>query len=317
MPSVVAVVLGLVTLVGGAEVLTRSGSRLAAALGVSPMLIGLTIVSLGTSAPELAVGVDSALSGHGGLAVGNIVGTNIVNILLILGGSAAVRAIVFDTRTLRLDLPVMAVAAVLLWALSLDGVLGAAEGVVLLVVAVVYTALLVRTGRSESAAVRAEYAGEFAPHRRTAVDGVLLVIGLAFVVVGADMLVAGATDLARAFEVSDAVIGLTVVAIGTSAPELVTTLVSTLRGDRDIAVGNLLGSSIYNIVAILGITLVVARDGVEIPDDVVRVHLPIMVAAALVCVPAFLTGRRIARGEGTVFFLAYCVYLGALIAGQM
>ncbi|QNG20558.1 calcium/sodium antiporter [Rhodococcus triatomae] len=317
MASVLAVVFGLVALIGGAELLTRGGSRLAAALGISPMIIGLTIVSIGTSTPELAVGIDAALNDHAGLAVGNIVGTNLVNLLLILGASALIRAIALDTQTLRLDLPVMTAAALLLWVMSLDGVLTALEGALLVAAGLVYTVVVVRASRRESAAVREEYALEYRPERRrVALDLGLLLAGLVVIVLGAELLVDGAVDIARALDVSDVVIGLTVVAIGTSAPELVTTLVSTLRGNRDIALGNLLGSSIYNIVFILGVTLMVAPGGVAVPDDVLYIHLPLMAAVALVCVPTFLTGRRISRVEGGMFVVAYCVYLTLLLWAQ-
>ena len=228
---------GLIGLVAGAVLVVRAGSGIAARLGVPPIIIGLTVVSLGTSVPELAVGVDAALSGSPGLAVGNIVGTNLVNILLILGLSAALVPIALDRATLRFDLPAMTGAALLLVLLSVDGTLSRVDGAVLLLAGIGYTVGLLRTSRrnppsDESPAV---------PPRSPLVLTLLLVVGLLVTVLGAELLVDGAVAVAQTLGVSDAVIGLTVVAIGTSAPELATTVLSTVRGDRDIAIGNLLG----------------------------------------------------------------------------
>ncbi|MBC2644423.1 MULTISPECIES: calcium/sodium antiporter [unclassified Rhodococcus (in: high G+C Gram-positive bacteria)] len=322
MNAALAVGGGLVVLIGGAELLVRGASRIAARLAIAPIVIGLTIVSLGTSAPELAIGIDAALTGSAALAVGNIVGTNIVNLLLILGGSAAIRSIALGIQTLRTDLPVIAFAAVLLLVLARDGQLSTLDGTILILFGFGYTAAIVRLGRHEPATVQAEFDHEFAPPpeeksaARLVRDFALLVGGLAIVVVGAEVLVGGAVDLARAFGVSEAVIGLTIIAIGTSAPELVTTLISTVRGDRDVALGNLLGSSVYNIALILGITALVAPGGIEVPPEVLRVDLPVMTAVALACVPVFVTGRKVSRFEGAVFVGCYALYLTYLLIAR-
>ena len=316
---------GLGALIVGAEVMVRGGAKVAARLGISPIIIGLTVVSIGTSLPELAVGVVAAQDGSGALAVGNIAGTNIVNLLLILGLSALLAPLVLEIRTLRFELPVMAVAALLLFVLAGDGTMSRTDGVILVIGAVVYTVAVIVAARRESHVVVAEYAEaypadgpEAAPtrSRSTAVYVTMMLAGIAVVVVGADWLVDGAVGLARGFGVSDALIGLTVVAIGTSAPELVTTVVSTLRGERDIAIGNLLGSSIYNILLILGITCLVPANGLDLPASLVRIDIPIMVAVAMACIPIFISGRRVTRIEGGAMVAAYVGYLLFLLLTQ-
>ncbi|PZF83814.1 calcium/sodium antiporter [Jiangella anatolica] len=315
MSSALLIAVGLAGLLGGAELLVRGGTGLALRLGIAPIVVGVTVVAIGTSLPELAVGIDAARQGSAGLAVGNIVGTNLVNLLLILGLSALLSPIALDSRTVRLDLPLMAAAAVLLLVLALDGAFGTLDGLLFVVFAVGYTVAVLRVSRREPVAVRAGYDAAYRPGRSWR-DVASLVVGIAIIVVGATMLVDGSVDVARSLGVSDAVIGLTIIAIGTSAPELVTTVVSTVRGNRDIALGNLLGSSVYNIAAILGVTILVAPGDVEVPDEVLGGDLLLMVAVALACVPVFLTGRRISRLEGGLFVAAYGGYLGSLLVTQ-
>jgi cation:H+ antiporter len=307
MPDALLVVGGLVALLTGAELVVRAGTGIATRLGVRPIVIGLTVVSLGTSMPELAVGVDAAVSGSPGLAVGNIVGTNLVNILLILGLSAALVPIALERTTLRFDLPVMTgVALLLVVVLSIDGTLSRLDGAVLLLAAIAYTVGLWRMSRRGPADL-----GETPPvaSRGPLVLTLLLVVGLAVIVLGAELLVDGAVSAAHALGVSESVIGLTVVAIGTSAPELVTTVLSTVRGERDIAIGNLFGSSIYNIGAVLAVTIVVAPGGLPVPRDVLVADLLLLGVVAVAAVPVFLSGARISRLEGAAFVAAYAAYL--------
>jgi cation:H+ antiporter len=316
MPSGLLIVSGLVALVVGADLLVRAGSGLASWLGIRPMMIGLTVVSLGTSVPELAIGIDAAVSGSPGLAVGNIVGTNLVNLLLILGLSAVLAPIALGRATLRLDLPAMTVAALLLYLLSTDGTLTRPDGVLLLLGGVAYTVGLVRVGRRETddpaegaAAVVAGPAGSLGPVRQV----LLLLVAIVVVVIGAELLVDGAVSSARTLGVSDAIVGLTIVAIGTSAPELVTTVMSTLRGDRDLAIGNLIGSSMYNVGAVLGLTVVVAPHGVPVPDEVLASDLVLLVVATAAAVPVFVSHARISRVEGGLFVTTYVVYVTWLL----
>ena len=312
---------GLVVIVVGAELLLRGATRIAAMLGIKPILIGLTVVAVGTSAPELAVGITAVLEGKGSLAVGNIAGTNILNILFILGLSATLRPLPLQLQSIRLDVPVMIASAVVLFFMALDGVLSRLEGFILVVAALVYTAALIRLSRRESVEMKQEFAKEFSPQALRAGRGVaqagwnavLLVVGMGLTVVGADIMITGAADLARTFGVSDAIIGLTIVAVGTSAPELATTVVATLKDDRDVAVGNLIGSSISNILVILGLTCVTAPQGVDVSRDVLRIDLPLAAAVAIACWPVFRSDRQVSRREGAVFVLVYLAYLITLV----
>lgn len=319
MTSALQVAAGLVALIVGADVVVRAGTGLASWLGIRPMMIGLTVVSLGTSVPELAIGIDAARTGSSGLAVGNIVGTNLVNLLLILGLSALLLPIALDRATLRFDLPAMVAAALALYVLSVDGLLTRLDGLVLLVGGVAYTAGLVQISRREAAEV-AELADDPAAagagpgDRPRPLRHVLaMIVAIVVVVIGAQLLVDGAVSIARTLGVTDAIIGLTIVAIGTSAPELITTVVATLRGDRDLAVGNLIGSSIYNIGAVLGLTVLVAPHGVPVPDEVLAADLGLLVVATAAAVPVFLSGRRVSRVEGGLFVAGYVTYLTWLL----
>lgn len=318
----VLIIGGLVIVILGAEFILRSSSYLAARLGISPMIIGLTIVSLGTSAPELAVGITAVGEGRGGLAVGNIAGTNIVNILLILGLSAAIRALPLHLVSIRFDVPVMIGAALALFAMSWDGVLTPVEGGILLACGVLYTLGLIRINRLESKVTQKEFSEEFSEQAQvkkhgtgvTALQAVMLVGGIALTVVGAEVLVAGAVGAAAALGVSDAVIGLTIIAVGTSAPELVTTMVSTIKNERDVAIGNLIGSSILNIFVILGITCITALDGgVALSRDILMIDLPLAAAVAIACYPVFRSDRCVSRIEGTMFVSVYILYVATLI----
>lgn len=307
--AVLLVVAGLATLVIGAELLVRGGAAVATRLGVPPMVIGLTVVSIGTSLPELAIGVDAALRDAGPLAVGNIAGTNIVNLLLILGLSAALVPLAVESRTIVFELPVVAAVSILVVVLALDGLLSRADGTLLVVIAAAYTLAVVVLAVRDPARPAAEpdaSGGGLVRHL------VVLVAGLGVVVLGADWLVRGAVDLAASLGVSEVVIGLTVVAIGSSAPELVTTVVSTVRGNRDIAVGNLIGSSVYNLALILGVTSLVAP--LEVTSDLIRVDLPLMAFVAVMLLPVLATGRRMSRAEGIAAVLAYVLYLGVVLA---
>lgn len=312
---------GLVIVVLGAEVLLRNTTHIATMLGIRPIIIGLTIVSIGTSTPELAVGITAAMEGKGPLAVGNIAGTNILNILFILGLSAAIRPLPIRMQSIKLDVPVMIGAAAALILMSMDGLLTQTEGALLVLAAAVYTVLLIRESHHESPATKKAFTDEFraenAPlnrrRARFAWNSVLLIAGMALTVLGADLLVAGAANIARTYGVSDAFIGLTIVAIGTSAPELATTLVSTIRNDRDIAIGNLIGSSIYNILVILGLTMLVSPGGIEVGRDILWIDLPLAAVVAAVCLPVFKSDGMVSRREGIAFVAAYLAYLAVLV----
>lgn len=215
----------------------------------------------------------------------------------------------------------MIASAIALFIMALDGVLSRTEGFILVAAALSYTAALIRLSRRESVEMKQEFAKEFSLQalraRRGVAQGswnaVLLVVGIGLTLVGADIMVAGAVNLAQAFGISDAIIGLTVVAIGTSAPELATTVVATIKDDRDVAVGNLIGSSISNILVILGLTCVVAPQGVDVSRDVLRIDLPLAAAVSIVCWPVFRSDRQVSRREGAVFVAFYLTYIITLV----
>ncbi len=315
MSALLLLMLALATLIAGAELIVRGGTRLAARLRIPPIVIGLTIVSIGTSTPELAVGIEAALRGNGSLAVGNIAGTNTVNLLLIFGLSALLRPLALGMQTLRFDLPVMIAAALVLTLMAADGALTRFEGAVMVAAGILYTLAIIRLARRESPATKREFAQEFAARTRVspfvdvAWSAAVLIAGIIVIVLGSDLLVDEAVALARALEVSDTLIGLTIVAIGTSSPELVTMIIGTLRNDRDIAIGNLLGSSVYNILFILGITCLVPGQALQIDPNLVWIDIPVMAIATLSCIPVFLSDNQVSRKEGALFVTAYLVYL--------
>lgn len=321
--------LGFAVLVAGGELLVKGAAALSERMGISPMVIGLTVVAIGSSLPELAVGVDAAVRGSPGLVTGNIVGTNIVNLLLILGLAAAIQPILTRRQMLRLDLPAVAVVAVLLFVLSLGGSLSWPAGIVLLIVGVAYTtAILVYTRRTRAqelsrqakeyrdSAEAAEPGKTATGWRRGILETFYLIAGIGLVILGADWLVTGAVDIATELGVSDVLVGLTVVAIGTSAPELVTTVVATMRGQAAMAVGNLIGSSVYNIVFILGVTVLVAPEAIPVSTEVLYVDMLVMVAVSALIVLLFRTGKGVSRKEGFLLVAFYIAYLAYLILAR-
>jgi cation:H+ antiporter len=294
--TVLMLLAGIAALAGGGDVLVRGASGLARSLGIPPLVVGLTVVSFATSAPELAVTLQAAADGNPGIAVGNVVGSNIANILLILGICAVVLPLTVRVQMIRTDIPVMIVFAVGALLLALDGSIGRLDGALLVFALVVYVAVTVMVARRRQD-------DEVAPARISAAPASpwlaigLVAVGVALLVVGARLLVTGATDIASAFGVSDLVIGLTVVSVGTSLPELAASLVAALRGERDLAVGNVVGSCLFNVGAVLGLTGLVVSGGVPVAPAAIRLDFPVMIAVSLVLVPVALPGWRLAGGR--------------------
>jgi len=303
--SLLVVVAGLVLLTLGANRLVVGAASVGQRLGLSSIVIGLTVLATGTSAPEIAVSVQASLSGSGDVALGNVIGSNIFNVLMVLGLSALAGALLVQRQLVRLDLPVMLVVAVLPLLLGLDGRLSRAEGAMLLALLMVYLGVLFWSTRKDSPD---EPAAEALSWSRS-----LVYLGLGFLglVWGSDLLVGGASEIARGFGVSELVIGLTLVAAGTSLPELATSIVAARQGQRDMAVGNVVGSNIFNVLAVLGSAAVV-RD-IPVARGVITFDLPVMIAVCFVCVPVFWTGGRIARTEGFVLVGYYVLYLTYLL----
>ncbi len=311
-------VLGLVLLLAGGEVLIRGATRLAAMASVPPVIIGLTVVAFSTSAPELAVAVQAAIGGHGDLVVGNVVGSNIANVLLIIGLAAAIAPLYVSQKLIRVDVPLMVGVSVGVWWMALDGRLSTLEGVLLVAGIIAYGTLAVRASRTTARPVRDQYAeayGEPGALGRGAWPATLLLValGIAGLVVGAHWLVGGATAAARALGVSELVIGLTIVAVGTSLPELTTSVMAALKGERDIAAGNAIGSNIFNLLLVLGLTALATPGGVPVSRAAAAFDLPVMVAASVACLPIFFFGHRISRWEGTLFVAYYAAYIAYLL----
>ena len=309
--------LGLGALVIGAELLVRGASRLASSLGVSPLVVGLTVVAYGTSAPEVAVSVNAVLSGNTDLAVGNVVGSNIFNILFILGISALITPLVVNAQIIRQEIPVLIFASLLLLGISGNGQISFLESGILLAALAGYTVFLIFQSRKETQATRDEYAArsdrESRWDRPLYVQILLILAGLALLVQGSEWLVDAAVLFAKLLGVSDIVVGLTIVAAGTSMPEVATSIMAAIKKERDIAVGNVIGSNTFNILGGLGITGVMASGGIPVPASVMKFDLWVMLAVCLACIPVFLTGREIARWEGGVFLGYYLAYVSYLI----
>ena len=322
MMDVLLFLFGLIFLVAGAEALVRGASRLALSVGMSPLVIGLTVVAFGTSAPELAVSVQSAVSGSADLALGNVVGSNIFNILCILGLSALIVPLLVARQVVRQEVPVMIGVSLLLLLLALDGRVGRGDGGLLLGSLIAYTVFLVvqsrRQHRRGDAGLPDDVPSASAGwDRHPAMQLLLIVAGLGMLVLGATWLVDSAVRFAQYLGVSELVIGLTIVAAGTSLPEVATSIIAALRGQRDIAVGNVVGSNVFNILGVLGLSSLVGPTGIGVAPSVLAFDLPVMIAVAIACLPIFFTGNLIARWEGALFLALYAAYLAyVLLAAQ-
>lgn len=306
---------GVLLLLAGAEGLVRGASALALRVGISPLVVGLTVVAIGTSSPELVVSVQAALAGEGGVAVGNVVGSNVANLGLIVGLAAVLSPMRVDPRLVRHDVPIMLVSMAVLGVFLIDGELVRWEGALLLCAAVVYTVDGIRTSRKNERARRAALPPEVQDALKEAHSGfkrhVLFVIGgVALLVYGSDLLLAGAVATAARLGVSEAIVGLTLVALGTSLPEMATTVVAARRDEAEIALGNAVGSNIFNVFSVLGpaaLVTPIASTGVGV--DV----LLIMGAFALVTFGFLISGGRTQRWEGAVLLAGYAAYVVWLV----
>ena len=314
--AILLFVVGLGFLILGAEALVRGASRLAATIGISPLVVGLTVVAFGTSSPELAVSIKSALSGQPNIALGNVVGSNIFNVLFILGVSALVVPLVVSQQLVRFDVPLMIALSVMILILSLDGNISRTDGIILAAGLATYIWFLIYQSRKETIAIQEEYAREFAPVAHASgktINNIGLVLGgLLLLVIGSRWLVDSAVSFAQYLGVSELVIGLTIIAAGTSMPEVVTSVIAAIRGERDIAVGNVIGSNIFNIMGVLGLAGIVAPAGIEVSTAIIVFDMPVMIAVALACLPIFFTGGVISRQEGAIllaYYVAYTLYL--------
>ncbi len=350
--QIASVVAGLVLLAGGAELLVRGALRLARAAGIPPVVIGLTVVAIGTSMPELVVSVAAALEGKGALSLGNVVGSNICNVLLILGASAVVAPLWVAEEVIRIELPFLLVVSAATWLAALSGRFSRLEGVLFAAGLVAWFWMQVRAARAgkERGRVLRELRAEFGPRpppgavrlalhdeagsgsgqpaplttgsvieegpqRPEVLSGALWSLaGLVALAAGAQLLVGGAVAVARAFAVSELTIGLTVVAVGTSLPELATSLVAAWRGQGDLAVGNVVGSNLFNLLGVLGLSAI-SGDGVVVPPEALRFDLPVMLFSAVICWPILRSERMVSRAEGAALLVGYGAYTALLFGG--
>ncbi|MGQ9563295.1 MAG: calcium/sodium antiporter [Thermogutta sp.] len=327
---------GFTCLALGGEVLVRSSVGLAKRLGLSELIIGLTVVAFATSSPELAVSISAAYFGYADVALGNVVGSNIFNILFVLGLSALAAPLLVDRQLLYRDVPIMIALSVFTYAIAQNGVIEHYEGIVLLALFLGYIVLLIATARQshQVATERAVHSSspplgrENSPPaalpsrssigcflRKLLILAALLIgvcVGVGVLMLGAKLFVDGAVSVARAWEVSELVIAVTLVAAGTSLPEAATSIVAGFRGRRDIAIGNVVGSNIFNILCVLGIGTLITRDGMHVAGEALMSDLPIMVGVAIICLPIFFTGKTVGRFEGLLLFGYYLAYTANL-----
>lgn len=322
---------GLIALVVGAELLVRGASALAAAFGISALIIGLTVVAFGTSAPELAVSVLSSARGQADIALGNVVGSNIFNVLFILGISAVIVPLAISRQLIRVDVPLMVGASGLLLLLAGNGHINRVEGLVLFGGLLSYLSVCyVLSRRAETQAPVApelpsarhpEDPPVVVPQAAAVRPGwlrlgqhlLLIMAGLALLVLGSHWLVEAAVTLARWLGASELVIGLTIIAAGTSLPEVATSIVAAVRGERDIAVGNVVGSCIFNILGVLGLSAAVSPQGVQVASQALQFDIPVLLAVAVLCLPFFMGERLISRWKGSVLLGGYVAYTVALL----
>jgi cation:H+ antiporter len=304
-------ILGLVALFVGAEGLIRGSSSLALKIGITPLVVGLTVVAFGTSTPELVVSLKAAIIGNSSISLGNVVGSNIANIALILGIAAVIRPLDIHANVIRREIPIMIGISILLIILLIDGELGLVDGLIFVLGIITYTVVNVLMARKEkNAEVEKEFKEGLKTKLSVPVSIIFIIGGLGLMIVGANLFVNSSISIAKAIGVSDAIIGLTIVAVGTSLPELITSVVAAYKNESDIAIGNVVGSNIFNILGILGITAIViplSSAGISYVD------FGVMLFTAIILLPLSKTGFKITRLEGLSLVAGYIIYLYYLI----
>ena len=306
---------GLVLLIAGAELLVRCAVRMAANLKVRPLLIGLTVVALGSSAPQLTVSLQAALNDSTDIAVGSVIGSNIFNVLVTLGLSALIIPLRVSRQLVRLDIPLMIVASALVFALALNKQLDRLDGVILLGGLLVYLALLLRQSRHSGH----HHSNHDLPRTSWLHNILLMLAALLLLGVAGHLLLGAAVTVATELGLSERIIGLTIIAVSTSLPELATSLIAAFRGQREIAVGNVIGSNVFNLLGVLGLTALMAPAPLSVSPNALAFDLPVMLGVAALCLPVFYTGYRVTRAEGLLFlglYLAYGLHVVSFTTGM-
>jgi cation:H+ antiporter len=304
--------IGLGLLYFGAQTLIRGGAALALRLGLSALVVGLTVIAYGTSSPEMVVSVQAATTGNSAISLGNVIGSNICNVLLILGLAALIAPVSANAQVIRREVPIMIAASFIIAVMLLDGELGRIDGSILVTCVVVYTVLTIRDSR-RMAAQNHESESNDIKSLGLGLATTYVIAGLGILIVGSQLFVGGAVELASGWGVSQAVIGLTIVAVGTSLPELATSVVAAFKGDADVAVGNVVGSNIFNIFGILGTAAVVQ----PMPTgDISKVDLGVMIAVAVIFYPLIRLRGKVGRIEGATMLISYAAYTLWLVNQQ-
>lgn len=320
---IVLFVAGLVGLIYGARYLINGASRLATSFGIPPLVVGLTIVAFGTSAPELAAALQASFTGRPALALGNVIGSNIFNVLFVLGAAAIIAPIAVNSQVVKRDVPIMIGISLLMWVLALDNMFGRFDGILFVSLLFAYLVYVFRTTEEkdvllpEGAEIPSDSSSDSSSRDDAKADRTsstrmknagLVIVGLAMLTVGSRWLVDSSVEFARALGVSELIIGLTVIAIGTSLPEIATSVLASMRGKGDIAVGNVVGSNLFNILSVIGATATVSPHGIAVPNEALSFDLPIMIGVIVMTLPIFYTGLRISRLEGSLFLGYYVLY---------
>lgn len=314
--SIALSLVGFTFLIFGGELVVKSSSKIATSFGLSPLLVGLTVVAFGTSAPELGVSLMASFQGNEDIALTNVVGSNIFNLAFILGVCALAAPLVVNLQLLKLDIPISIISTLILFIMCQDGVISFIEGMALLLILVGYMIWILRASKKEKKQIelnikdkKEEISSTF---KSRTLNFLIFIIGIAVLVGGSKLLVSGASDLALRAGVSEAIIGLTLVAVGTSLPELVSSLIATLRGNTDIAIGNVIGSNIFNILFILGSSSIIAQKGISVANNITYYDIPFLLFLSVLSFPFLLSGKKVVKWEGVVFlllYLGYCFYL--------
>ena len=307
---------GLIALIAGAELLIRGSAKAALFFGMSPLVVGLTIVAMGTSAPELAVSIHSGMEGKAGIALGNVIGSNIINILLILGVSAIITPLRVDQRLVQIEVPIMIAASFIVFFMAMNGNISRTEGVLLFSGIIFYILYTFRKSSREKAKVIEEYESEFGSRKDITKKSlffsmIFIVVGFVLLIKGSEYLVDGAVFIARYFDVSEFIISILIIAMGTSLPEAATSIVAGIKGENDIAVGNAIGSNIFNLLSVLGAASIFAPGGIDVDPEALYFDIPVMIAVAIACLPIFIA-QPITRARGSLFFgyfVAYVIFL--------
>ena len=320
--TIVQFILGLVGLIAGAELFLKAVDRFGLKWGVSPLIMGLTVVAFATGAPELAISIKAAFSGSADLVLGNIIGSNIANILLILGITAIISPINITRRVIRIDVPIVITISVVVYLMSIDGGLSTVDGVILLMGFLAYsyfTYVQIKNNSNEEEKEGETFQYHLSPDELEKgtffyiKNGGLLLIGLALIVLGSNWIVDSAVIIARILGLSELVIGLTIISIGTSLPEVATSLSAARKDNADIAVANVMGSNLYNVLLTLALTLIIAPNVLAVSKDAITLDLPFMILVSMACIPIFIAGFNLTRMDGALFLGYYITYLTYLV----